>query len=99
MATWFERLIQPDSPAPYRIEFICFVVEPEVIETVEGVFKDLHAAIAEGKRIGGAERKNGWQLAEYEDAATAGDERPSRWACLLATKVAAVSAAVRPSHV
>jgi hypothetical protein len=72
MATWFRELVEPNpSPAPFRIEFICFVdgySEPEVIETIEGAFKGLDAAIAEANRIAPtirrAARIDGFRVAE-----------------------------------
>ena len=45
---------QDSVPATYQIQFIRYIeghTEPEVLHTLEGVFKDLHVAIDEGSRL------------------------------------------------
>jgi len=55
MTGWISRLVQPLSqPTMFRIEFIRHIdgyAEPEVVHTIEGLFKDLYAAIDEGNRL------------------------------------------------
>ena len=60
MANWPFGKLQTEQASSFRIEFICYIdgyPEPEVVETVEGVFKNLQAAIDEGERLGPSVRR------------------------------------------
>jgi hypothetical protein len=72
MTAWLPNPLRfGDEPAPYRIQFICYndgAPEPEVIHAIDGLFKDLYAAIDEANRLGPEIRRkariDGFRVAE-----------------------------------